>query len=195
MKKFIGSIGLLLILLLGVRSEAKVEDLYDFEIRVAPIVLLVKWVSVEGAFRINEHLDIGVNGLFFGENVDYDRGSIFFPVYEGYSVGLNANYYFSGLQNLHSWYFSGKLNHNDYKHVGHNTPVREDEGASLIAILGFRTPIVVLSTQLSILMGLGIQQTFFDRIERDRIGSAITETRGDYNRVIPYAEFKLAYQF
>lgn len=193
--KFVFVILLLLSPVCGADVDMTGSKTYDFEVRVAPIILLVKWVNVETAYRIGDYFDVGINGVFYGEKVDFDTGSMFFPVYEGYSAGINFNYYVYELRRLHTWYFSGKVIHNDFKHVGHQSPVYDSKGISLIAVAGYRTPIIVLGEQFSFLMGVGVQQVFYDRVESDRVGTTVTFVRDDYNRTLPYAEFKMAYQF
>lgn len=50
--------------------SSQIEPVRTFEVRIAPLALLVRWYGVEVAYRINDHWDVGMNGIVFGETAD-----------------------------------------------------------------------------------------------------------------------------
>ncbi|MCB9072675.1 MAG: hypothetical protein H6623_03570 [Bdellovibrionaceae bacterium] len=172
------------------------DKTYDFEIRVSPVSLLFGWYGMELAYRFNDQLDVGINGTSYQNSVD-KGGNMFIPTYEGHSVGLNMNYYFSSATNgVPTWYASFKLNQDDFDSIGHaSSTITKKRGMSSSGLLGYRAPIQILSKQFSFLVAGGMQTTFYSIEERNKEAPQRITQKTAQNNVVPYVELKIAYQF
>lgn len=170
----------------------------DLDIRLAPIALLVKWYGLEVAYRITENLDFGINGVIYGDQItDRSTGSsLGMPVNDGYSVGLNANYYFNRLPGEKSEFYVGaKLIYDDYKDVHHQKlPIYDNKGISFICLVGIKHNTKILSGRFSLLLGAGLQYDFYEDKELPSFYSPNPQKESS-RKLGFYPEFKVAYRF
>ena len=181
-----------------VKSESTADVISNYEVRISPLGLIVKWYSLELAYHINEKIDFGIHGTFYGINItDKSTGSsLGLPVNDGYSVGINSNYYFDKLANKKSQFYLGfKMSYDDFKDVRHlKMPIYENKGVSVKSLLGIRHPFSFLSCSFVLLTGAGFIYNFYDSKEKPSfyVANPAQETSP---RLEFYPEFKMAFLF
>lgn len=176
------------------RAEDTKSEIYKFDVRIAPLSMFYTgWYNVETAYRLKDHLDIGLNYTRFGREVE-NGGNMFFPTYEGNSYGLNANYYFLKPSNTKTYYGSLKLNYEDFESIGHaSTTVLRYRGPRVTLVGGIRANLFS-SDRFHLLLGGGAMAVFYKTDERTK-GTSLVTNSYQTNSLLPFFEFKIGYSF
>ncbi len=166
----------------------------NFQLRLAPLSALVKWYTLETAFKLSPSFDLGLNYTRYAAEVSDHGGNMFFPTFRGESFGVNGNHYFSRESEGSSGYVSLKVNHEDFRSVGHSSSlIRHYKGVSLTTVGGVRFNLDSLTPGLGLLFGGGIKTYVFEQTKKDNgVPVGGSSRRQGW---IPLAEMKFTYSF
>lgn len=123
----------------GPISTAKLlppKPLARWEFRTAPVAALIKFYSLEIAYRFSKHWSFGPAGVAYDSLGD--RGNMLIPTYHGAAFGLNGTYYLEPVAG-DTFYVSGHAFYQKYTSYGHSfRGYSESEGARADVNLGYQ---------------------------------------------------------
>ncbi len=157
-----------------------------WELRTAPIAMMVSWYTLDVSYRLSENLATGPAVISYNAR---GPGGMFGPTYNGYAIGWNGSYYFSSLLK-DTWYISAHAYYESYKsypraYLGHYVY----EGGKANTAIGYQWR----GAMINIIAGLGLEYRSYSVTDKkDPIGGIeqpsvdSSESRG-----LPFVEFKI----
>jgi hypothetical protein len=171
-------------------ATSPAEELAQWEIKVSPLALLVKWITLEAGYRLNSQWVIGPS---FTKYAGSTRPMLI--GFRGESLGVFLTHYFQPLPE-NGWYASLRASHEKYtSYPGDessdriNGITKKIEGYFFTVTGGGR---FAFGGNFFLLYGLGLQGQLFD-LQKNTRGAISTEK--SKARVIPFAEVKVGMEF
>ncbi|MCO5142573.1 MAG: autotransporter outer membrane beta-barrel domain-containing protein [Oligoflexia bacterium] len=154
-----------------------------WEFRTAPLTLLIRWLTLEAAYRPNAHIAVGPTLIkYFGSTTPFIIG------FRGYAIGVFGTYYVNPLPEAG---FYGTARYYYEKYTVYSSPdsssrdIISMKGHTMTLIGGYRFPI---GASFFGLIGAGAQFRFVDLVETSYSRTTI---KNNTLRFVPYLEAKV----
>ena len=161
----------------------------NFELRISPIFLIARWLTLDLSYRLTENLAVGPIGTYYGSEGEY--GNMFLPSQKGYAAGLNTTYYFASVRR-YSMYAMAQALYENYRSYGHAQYGYTDyDGYRFDLAFGYRWK---FWSRVTLATGGGVQFNVKNSTEykKDIVTDAlrVRETES-YNRIMPFVDLKI----
>lgn len=129
----------------SINAKYATPPLKRWEIRIAPIALLARWLTLDVSYHLNENWATGP--ALINYTTDSNRGGMLVPTYKGYAIGWQGNYFTSALKD--GLYLSAHAYYESYKNYPHSFQgYYQKDGYKLNSALGYRwkwKPVVLMT--------------------------------------------------
>ena len=163
----------------------------DFEIRLAPLPLLVSWTTLDFSWRAHPKLSFGPALILY--TAQRAPGGMLSANMVGYSAGAQMYYFFRSAY-TNSWHVAARGYNDKFDSYGHaSSKYRENSGFQGIGTVGYQAK----KGRWAFLFGLGVQSGQRDYEEKSIADYAYTDylylEKSTENFSMPYFEFKIGF--
>ncbi len=152
---------------------------YEWDVRTAPIPVLVRWYTLDVAYRLSARHSTGPAIILYD---NHSRGGMLGPSYKGQALGWQGTYYFKSIEES-SWYTDFHIYYEKYRSLPHGTAngFRDYDGSKIDIALGYSSRI----QRFNVMTGMGVE------LQSHKVTTDEDSSPANNSDLFPWIEFKL----